>query len=111
MPISSVGAGRARENSEAAPNDPSEIDWPRLPIMRDSPLATRFTQAYRELKDFWNDEAVARVQSGRRPLAFEQLITIDRHADHQKILSHLVSARPAIVIVGHGMCSSGRIVN
>lgn len=119
-----VGAGSAREKSQsrqspeaAAPtkknkeNKP-DITWPSLPIILDSPLASHFTQAYRELKDHWNDEAQARVQSGRRPLAFDQLITIDSHADHQKILSHLVSsARPAIVIAGNGMCSSGRIVN
>ena len=111
-PDATVGAGHARENLESAPNAPAAPDWPRLPIILDSPLASRFTQAYRELKDHWNDEAQARVQSGRRPLAFEQLITIDSHADHQKILNHLVSsARPAIVIAGNGMCSSGRIVN
>ena len=119
-----VGAGSAREKSQsqqspeaAAPTQKNnenkpDIAWPSLPIILDSPLASRFTQAYRELKDHWNDEAQARVQSGRRPLAFDQLITIDSHADHQKILSYLVSsARPAIVIAGNGMCSSGRIVN
>lgn len=111
-PKASVGAGHAREDLESAPNPPAAPDWPRLPIILDSPLASRFTEAYRELKDHWNEEAQARVQSGRRPLAFEQLITIDSHADHQKILNHLVSsARPAIVIAGNGMCFSGRIVN
>ncbi|MCW2292111.1 hypothetical protein M2262_002161 [Pseudomonas sp. BIGb0408] len=45
-------------------------------------------------------------------MAFEQLITIDSHSDHQRILNHLVSsARPTIVIAGNGMCSSGRILN
>ncbi|OLU33068.1 MBL fold metallo-hydrolase [Pseudomonas sp. PA27(2017)] len=107
-----VGAGHARENLEAKANAQAEINWPRLPIILDSPLASRFTQAYRELKDHWNDEAQARVQAGRKPLAFDQLITVDSHADHQRILNHLVSsARPAIVIAGNGMCSSGRIVN
>ncbi|MBD9656061.1 MBL fold metallo-hydrolase [Pseudomonas sp. PDM12] len=113
-PKASVGAGHAREDLESAPNPPAAPDWPRLPIILDSPLASRFTQAYRELKDHWDEEAQARVQAGRRPLAFEQLITVDSHADHQKILNHLASsARPAIVIViaGNGMCSSGRIVN
>lgn len=111
-PDATVGAGHARENPEATPNAPTEPDWPHLPIILDSPLASRFTQAYRELKDHWNEEAQARVQSGRRPLAFEQLITVDSHADHQRILNHLASsARPAIVIAGNGMCSSGRIVN
>ncbi len=111
-PESPVGAGHARENTEITANATAEPDWPSLPIILDSPLASRFTQAYRELKDHWNDEAQARLQSGRRPLAFDQLITVDSHADHQKILNHLVSsARPAIVIAGNGMCSSGRIVN
>jgi len=64
------------------------------------------------LKPFWNQEARDRVQSGRRPLGFEQLITIDSHSDHQRIVNHLAqTARPAIVIAGGGMCSGGRIVN
>ncbi|KRW64899.1 hypothetical protein AO729_07870 [Pseudomonas sp. TTU2014-066ASC] len=92
--------------------DQSTTNWPKLPIILDSPLASRFTAAYRELKPFWNQEARDRVQSGRRPLAFEQLITIDSHSDHQRIVNHLTqTARPAIVIAGGGMCSGGRIVN
>jgi len=90
----------------------TEPNWPELPIILDSPLASRFTAAYRELKPFWNQEARDRIQSGRRPLAFEQLITIDSHSDHQRIVNHLTqTARPAIVIAGGGMCSGGRIVN
>jgi len=92
--------------------DQSTTNWPELPIILDSPLASRFTAAYRELKPFWNQEARDRDQSGRRPLAFEQLITIDSHSDHQRIVNHLTqTARPAIVIAGGGMCSGGRIVN
>ncbi|WP_313472180.1 MBL fold metallo-hydrolase [Stutzerimonas nitrititolerans] len=92
--------------------DQSTTNWPELPIILDSPLASRFTAAYRELKPFWNQGARDRVQSGRRPLAFEQLITIDSHSDHQRIVNHLTqTARPAIVIAGGGMCSGGRIVN
>ncbi|WP_417776498.1 MBL fold metallo-hydrolase RNA specificity domain-containing protein [Stutzerimonas xanthomarina] len=89
-----------------------ENTWPELPIILDSPLASRFTAAYRELKPFWNHEARERVQSGRRPLAFEQLVTLDSHGDHQRVVNHLAqTARPAIVIAGGGMCSGGRIVN
>uniref|UniRef100_UPI0035E436C1 MBL fold metallo-hydrolase RNA specificity domain-containing protein n=2 Tax=Pseudomonadota TaxID=1224 RepID=UPI0035E436C1 len=92
--------------------DQSTTNWPELPIILGSPLASRFTEAYRELKPFWNQEARDRVQSGRRPLSFEQLITIDSHSDHQRIVNHLTqTARPAIVIAGGGMCSGGRIVN
>ncbi len=88
------------------------IDWPQLPIILDSPLASRFTQAYRELSDFWNDEAQQRLSEGRKPLRFRQLITIDSHVQHQKTVNYLASTgRPAIVIAGNGMCSGGRIVN
>ena len=45
-------------------------------------------------------------------MAFEQLVTIDSHSDHQSVVNHLAqTARPAIVIAGGGMCSGGRIVN
>lgn len=86
--------------------------WSRLPIILDSPLALRITQAYRELHRFWNDEARQRLSEGRKPLAFEQLLCIDSHAKHQQVVNYLKSTgRPAIVIAGNGMCSGGRIVN
>ncbi|MFZ3155516.1 MBL fold metallo-hydrolase RNA specificity domain-containing protein [Pseudomonas sp.] len=87
-------------------------DWPTLPIILDSPLASRFTQVYRELKPFWDNEALQRVKQGRNPLGFEQLLTVDSHQAHLAMVRHLASTvRPAIVIAGNGMCSSGRIVN
>lgn len=101
--------GRA-DNTKAKPD--GGTNWPELPIILDSPLASRFTEAYRNLKPCWNQEARERIQSGRRPLAFEQLITIDSHGDHQRIVTLLAqTARPAIVIAGGGMCSGGRVVN
>jgi metallo-beta-lactamase family protein len=88
------------------------IDWPQLPIILDSPLASRFTQVYREFADIWDAEAQERISSGRRPLQFEQLIKIDSHAQHLQVVNYLASTgRPAIVIAGHGMCAGGRIVN
>lgn len=89
-----------------------EIDWPTLPIILDSPLASRFTRVYRELKPFWDNEALQRVKQGRNPLGFEQLLTVDSHQAHLAMVRHLTeTARPAIVIAGSCMCSSGRIVN
>jgi len=89
-----------------------ETNWPKLPIILDSPLATRFTEAYRSLQPYWNQEARERVEGGRNPLAFNNLIMIDSHADHIAVVNHLTqTARPAIVIAGNGMCSGGRIVN
>jgi len=103
---------REEVKGRANNNDQPEIDWPTLPIILDSPLASRFTQVYRELKPFWDSEALQRVKQGRNPLGFEQLLTVDSHQAHLAMVRHLAStARPAIVIAGNGMCSSGRIVN
>ena len=104
----------ANTEQKVDPQNPvnSAIDWPTLPIILDSPLASRFTQVYRELEPFWDNEALQRVKQGRNPLGFEQLITVDSHQAHLAMVRHLAStARPAIVIAGNGMCSSGRIVN
>jgi len=89
-----------------------ETNWPQLPIILDSPLATRFTEAYRGLQSYWNQEARERVEGGRNPLAFDNLLKIDNHTDHIAVVNHLTqTARPAIVIAGNGMCAGGRIVN
>lgn len=87
-------------------------DWSQLDIVVDSPLAARFTEHYSSLKKLWDAEARERVDSGRHPLSFEQLITIDSHSDHQKLVNYLKqSGRPAIVIAASGMCAGGRITN
>lgn len=45
-------------------------------------------------------------------MGLEQLLTVNGHAEHLRMVGYLArSARPAIVIAGNGMCSSGRIVN
>ncbi|WP_260465828.1 MBL fold metallo-hydrolase RNA specificity domain-containing protein [Stutzerimonas xanthomarina] len=112
LPLRERAGERGQKAAANHSPDQTTTNWPELPIILDSPLASRFTAAYRELKPFWSQEARDRVQSGRRPLGFEQLITIDSHSDHQRIVNHLAqTARPAIVIAGGGMCSGGRIVN
>lgn len=86
--------------------------WQDIDVIVDSPLAARFTAHYRELSDLWDAEAKARKVNGRHPLAFDQLITIDTHKNHLKLVNYLKSSgRPAIVIAASGMCAGGRIVN
>lgn len=98
-------------NSSGLPGDDA-FNWSQLPIILDSPLAQRISQAYRELHSYWRDEAKARLSAGRDPLGFKQLICVDTHARHQQVVNYLKSTgRPAIVIAGNGMCSAGRIVN
>ena len=97
---------------EAPANGGDPFNWSQLPIILDSPLAQRITTVYRELHEFWNEEARARLAEGRDPLGFNQLICVDSHAKHQQVVNYLSSTgRPAIVIAGNGMCSGGRIVN
>ncbi|GAA5137927.1 MBL fold metallo-hydrolase [Alloalcanivorax gelatiniphagus] len=88
------------------------LPWRQLPVILDSPLASRFTRVYRELAHFWPAEARARRAVGRRPLAFEQRLTVDDHDAHRRMVRHLAeSRRPAVVIAASGMCTGGRIVN
>lgn len=90
----------------------SGLRWEDLEIIVDSPLASRFTATYRELLPWWDAEAKRRVAQGRRPLAFEQLTTIDSHEDHLRTVEYLArSGRPSVVIAASGMCAGGRIVN
>ncbi|MBK7726977.1 MAG: MBL fold metallo-hydrolase [Gammaproteobacteria bacterium] len=88
------------------------LPWNELEIVVDSPLAARFTRVYQKLKPFWDQEATARVRAGRHPLSFDQLRTVNSHADHLRIVEHLRRTRyPAIVIAASGMCAGGRILN
>ncbi|MDY0263132.1 MBL fold metallo-hydrolase [Syntrophotalea acetylenica] len=88
------------------------LTWEDLEIIVDSPLALRYTQVYRQLQNFWDQEAQRRVRAGRHPLSFEQMTVIDRHEDHLAAVDYLQrKARPCVVIAASGMCSGGRIVN
>ncbi|MGP7733987.1 MBL fold metallo-hydrolase [Oceanimonas smirnovii] len=93
---------------QAAPGLP----WSELEVVVDSPLAANFTQLYRKLKPFWNEEAQARLSEGRHPLSFEQLTVINSHGDHLNAVGYLArSHKPCVVLAGSGMCSGGRVVN
>lgn len=86
--------------------------WRELEVIVDSPLAARFTAIYRELKPWWDAEALRRVRAGRHPLNFENLYTVDSHEEHQSTVACLTrTGRPAVVIAASGMASGGRIVN
>ncbi|WP_175653720.1 MBL fold metallo-hydrolase [Pseudomonas sp. Marseille-P9899] len=100
-----TGAGQVASSTQL-------IDWPQLPVILDSPLAGRLTQIYRDLGLYWNEDARQRLAQGRCPFSFRQLISIDSHQQHQQVVNYLGSTgRPAIVIAGNGMCTSGRVVN
>lgn len=85
-----------------------------IDVIVDSPLAAKYTQDYRSLKQCWDKEARQKLNQGRHPLAFEQLTTIDSHQQHLDVMNYLERNQgsvPAIIIAASGMCSGGRIVN
>ncbi|WP_447955859.1 MBL fold metallo-hydrolase RNA specificity domain-containing protein [Vreelandella sp. EE7] len=89
-----------------------KVQWKDLEIIVDSPLAARFTKVYRELKPYWDDEAQKRLKSGRHPLNFANLYTVDSHEEHLQTVEYLAkSGRPSVVIAASGMCAGGRIMN
>lgn len=86
--------------------------WQQLEIIVDSPLAARFTRVYRQLKPYWDKEAQRRLRSGRHPLNFENLYTVESHEAHEQTVQYLAKmGRPAVVIAASGMCAGGRIMN
>jgi len=88
------------------------LSWDDIDIVLDSPLAADFTAGYARLRAQWDEEAKGRLDAGRHPLAFEQLLTIEDHATHLRTVEYLAkTARPAVVIAASGMCAGGRIVN
>ncbi len=86
--------------------------WQDMEIIVDSPLASKFTQVYRELKPYWDAEAQKRLKSGRHPLSFENLYTVNSHDEHLQTVDYLTkTGRPAIVLAASGMAAGGRVVN
>ncbi|MGJ7457497.1 MBL fold metallo-hydrolase RNA specificity domain-containing protein [Halomonas sp. MA07-2] len=113
--IPAFSIGRTQEllyELEGLIHDAEDPRWQALEIIVDSPLAARFTEVYRELKPWWDAEAHQRLQSGRHPLAFDNLYTVDSHAEHQATVDYLArTGRPAVVIAASGMVAGGRVVN
>lgn len=88
------------------------LNWDDLEVVVDSPLAATFTDLYRQLKPYWDEEAQALLSASRHPLSFEQVTTIRDHEEHLQAVDYLArSNRPCVVIAGSGMCTGGRVVN
>ena len=86
--------------------------WSHLQIILDSPLAADYTRGYQQLQSLWDEEATARIQQGRHPLAFDQLMTVGSHQEHRRMVKFLKeTGQSAVVIAASGMCAGGRIVN
>ena len=86
--------------------------WHNIDIIVDSPMAAKFTEQYQNFKELWDKEAKRELKTGRHPLSFEQLYTVNSHQEHMQTVEYLAKRNKlAIVIAASGMCSGGRIVN
>ncbi|CUS47132.1 MAG: metallo-beta-lactamase family protein [Idiomarinaceae bacterium HL-53] len=90
----------------------SDPTWKDMLVILDSPMAAKFTEKYRVMRDLWDKEAKSRIAEERHPLNFERLHIIDSHEEHQRIVQYLKeSGDPCIVIAASGMCTGGRMLN
>lgn len=93
---------RARQRNASSLQAETSV-WEYLDIIVDSPLAAKFTESYRELKNLWDAEVRRKVKAGRHPLGFESLLTIYSHKEHLNTVEYLrKTGRPAIVIAASG---------
>ena len=84
----------------------------RIDVIVDSPLASRFTEIYKEMEPYWGEEAQHVLRTDGQPLVFQNLTTVGGHREHRDIVNYLSERKlPAIVIAGSGMCTGGRVVN
>lgn len=113
--IPAFSVGRTQEllyELEGLIHSAKDPRWRNLEVIVDSPLAARFTEAYRELKPYWDAEAHRRLRQGRHPLSFDNLYTVDSHEEHLQTVEYLArTGRPAVVLAASGMASGGRVVN
>jgi metallo-beta-lactamase family protein len=84
----------------------------QVDVIVDSPLASRFTELYDSMQDYWGQEAQHLMRTDDQPLVFENLTTVGNHREHRDTLDYLAERKlPAIVVAGSGMCTGGRVVN
>lgn len=79
---------------------------PSMPVYLDSPLAISATNIFRNMKEFYDPETRAVIESGDDFFNFEQLVPTRSSQESMDINTR---PGPAIVIAGNGMCTAGRI--
>ncbi len=85
---------------------------PALPVIVDSPLATKFVKLYSDFKLFWDKESKRRLKRDDDPFLFPGIVSIKEHREHLRILRQLSKkGGPAIIIAGSGMCTGGRVTS
>lgn len=84
----------------------------QIDVIVDSPMATKLTDIYEKMKDYWDEEANQVLSVDNQPFVFKNLVEIGDGSDSRETIAYLKrSNKPAIVIAGSGMCTGGRVVN
>ena len=84
----------------------------KVDVIVDSPLASRFTSLYKNMKSHWGEEAQFLMETDDQPLVFENLTTVGSHTEHKSTLDYVDKHElPAVVVAGSGMCTGGRVMN
>lgn len=84
----------------------------QIDVIIDSPMATKLTDIYEQMKDYWDEEAHEVLTVDNQPFVFKNLVEIGDGSDSRETIAYLKrSNKPAIVIAGSGMCTGGRVVN
>lgn len=80
---------------------------PDVPVFVDTPMGLEVTAAYKEFKQLYDKESLAKLAHGDDPLDFEDLFQVKRGRDSHRL--HAMEG-PMVIIAGSGMCTGGRIV-
>ena len=79
---------------------------PTMPVYLDSPLAIAATTIFSHMKQYYDTETRALLDSGKDPFDLDQLVLTRSALESMEINRR---SGPAIVIAGNGMCTAGRI--
>lgn len=79
---------------------------PNLPVILDSPMATKVTEVFQKHPELFDEETMKLIRNGEHPCDLPKL-QISRSTDESKAINNRKDS--AIIIAGSGMCTGGRI--
>lgn len=79
---------------------------PRVPVIVDSPMASKVTEVFRKHDELFDKETHDRIAGGEHPCDFRGM-EMTHTVEESKALNHRKGT--SIIIAGSGMCTGGRI--
>ncbi len=81
---------------------------PDVPVVVDSPLATKITEIFRMHPDCYDEGLRAKLASGHSPFDFPSLRYVSSTEDSKAVTA---DRSPMVILAGSGMCESGRVLH